>query len=457
MSHHFPKEWSLEYYRDTPEPTDVIVVEEEDDDVIEIDPPVPIVDPSTEIRTCFNLQSGITLDAIMNGTIEPTLENLSNCVMINKTQSIIFIVSNVNNEFLVSNRSYTEWTKEYQKIDKRIADLVDQLPSTTCFDLKLGMLQGFDTTKAKPNFDISPIYDMIRNGLCASNDTYYNFLLDYVAHMFQRPFDRPDITILMLGLQGTGKGTFYKLLQACLGIFAHMEPNFKEFVSYSKKLMASTKLLVCVDECGKLSNDQLQDLKNLSTSKQSLFKIKAKCEPFPIPIYYRIFLFSNDPNVIQTDPSDRRWFYLKGSKKNANRFDNLYQFLNDPLTGQVKPDIAYKFTLDMMTRDISKFNPHHSLVTETHKTLIRSQMKSDDGYVYDFCVINEQWLRSWRTNQLVFEEYKNYIADQKIKNANLDHAFLGLQFLKHCDTKERKLSGKQKKEYQLQEGFKAYK
>jgi len=60
-------------------------------------------------------------------------------------------------------------------------------------------------------------------------------------------------------------------------------------------------------------------------------------------------------------------------------------------------------------------------------------------------------------NQLVFDEYKNYIADLKIKDANLDHAFLGLQFLKHCDTKERKLSGKQKKEYQLQEGFKAYK
>ena len=49
--------------------------------------------------------------------------------------------------------------------------------------------------------------------ICNKNEAVYKYLLDYLAHALQHPEEKPGVMIVLLGGQGTGKGTFGRITQ----------------------------------------------------------------------------------------------------------------------------------------------------------------------------------------------------------------------------------------------------
>ena len=83
--------------------------------------------------------------------------------------------------------------------------------------------------------------------LCDGNRPLYNYLLRYLAHMLQRPEEKPGVIIALLGGQGTGKGTLFRLLraiwsQSCLTVsdIEHVSGRFNAGIERN--------YVICMDE-----------------------------------------------------------------------------------------------------------------------------------------------------------------------------------------------------------------
>ena len=87
---------------------------------------------------------------------------------------------------------------------------------------------GFTPNPSSPsmlNFWVGPIEpdskgnaSLILNHLlqviCSGDTISFDYLIGYLAHMIQKPAEKPGVMIVLLGRQGTGKGMFFNLLRA---------------------------------------------------------------------------------------------------------------------------------------------------------------------------------------------------------------------------------------------------
>ena len=62
--------------------------------------------------------------------------------------------------------------------------------------------------------DWQEIREFIHDVICNGDITLYRYLVLFLAHMIQRPEEKPGIMIVLLGGQGTGKGTLFQILKA---------------------------------------------------------------------------------------------------------------------------------------------------------------------------------------------------------------------------------------------------
>ncbi|HAB37381.1 MAG TPA: hypothetical protein DCE52_05180, partial [Rhodobacteraceae bacterium] len=61
--------------------------------------------------------------------------------------------------------------------------------------------------------DWSVIREFLLLLICNGDRKLYGYLVRFLAHMWQKPEEKPGIMIVLLGGQGTGKGTLFYLLQ----------------------------------------------------------------------------------------------------------------------------------------------------------------------------------------------------------------------------------------------------
>ena len=57
------------------------------------------------------------------------------------------------------------------------------------------------------------IVDFIYTVISNSNQTIFEYLMNYLAHLYQKPEDKPGVMIALMSGQGCGKGVFMQLLQ----------------------------------------------------------------------------------------------------------------------------------------------------------------------------------------------------------------------------------------------------
>ena len=60
--------------------------------------------------------------------------------------------------------------------------------------------------------DCREIIHFLKTVICRRNRAVFMYLIMYLAHMWQKPEEKPGVAIVLLGGQGTGKGTFFQLL-----------------------------------------------------------------------------------------------------------------------------------------------------------------------------------------------------------------------------------------------------
>lgn len=150
--------------------------------------------------------------------------------------------------------------------------------------------------------------------ICDKNDELYEYSLNYLAHMIQKPEEKPGVAYVVKGKKGAGKDTiaeyFGRIITRHYITIANKDQMVGKFNAHQEKC-----LLLHVQE-GFWAGDKRDEgaLKYLITSENAMIEPKGM-NAFPVKSVLRIFISSNEKWVVPATEDERRFFVLNVSNK----------------------------------------------------------------------------------------------------------------------------------------------
>jgi len=196
--------------------------------------------------------------------------------------------------------------------------------------------------------------------------------------MIQRPEEKPGIMIVLLSGQGTGKGTFFRLLRKIWERTTLQVSDVNDVIGQFNAAL-ERNFVICMDEAI-FSGDRksLEKLKSLITEPQC--RIEQKYQPArTIESYHRFFAASNHDHFAQVDKDDRRFLFIRVSsvhKQEDDYFNKVCATIDDD---QAISAMVY----DLKHLDISTFNVRNRPVTNEHISQRTQSLSGFERYWYE--------------------------------------------------------------------------
>jgi hypothetical protein len=223
-----------------------------------------------------------------------------------------------------------------------------------------------------PKFGQWPlIHTLLLEVLCGGRQSEYQYLIKYIAHALQRPWEKPGVMIILLGGQGIGKGTLAKLLKKIWGATFLQVNRIKQVVGDFNGSMERA-YIVFLDEAlfagDRASSDALKSLVTEST-----ISVNEKHQPArQITSYHRFFSATNADHFKATDRDDRRDFVLRVSEHRKG--DHTFW---GALNAEIEQGGVEAFTHDLLAMDLTGFNVR---VKPNTRELTEQKLQSLDNF-----------------------------------------------------------------------------
>ena len=298
-----------------------------------------------------------------------------------------------------------------------------------------GIGQPKNTYNTFVNFPIKPLYgdyslilSHVTDVLCGGDATTSSYVLDYLAHIFQKPNIKPTVAILLKSVEGTGKGTLFKLLKKMLGVNAIQQNGHYQITGRFNSVIAE-KLLVFGDEVDFTSRAIFDRLKGIISESEISLEYKG-LEPISIRNYARFIFAANHDWTITAGERERRFLILEPSDCKVG--DRTYWM---DLHKTIEDNGANFFLDYLLKRDITNFDPYNAPVT---KALIEEKLRAmSDVQQFLFANLSTQSPSSLRYNSdnpatQIISEYQNWLKSSRGDNVPdaVARSVIGKQFSK---------------------------
>lgn len=165
--------------------------------------------------------------------------------------------------------------------------------------------------------DWSLLKKHIFDNLCGGNESYYDWLMDWMADMVQDPADPKGCAVILGGVEGAGKGTLANALAHIFGIHAsivsnsrHLGSQFNDMIMDSVFLFADEVVYAGNNEVANMIKAMVTEKKN---TREAKFGAKEKVDQF-----LHVMMSTNNEWKIAAGPESRRWFVLQVKNDAAN-------------------------------------------------------------------------------------------------------------------------------------------
>ncbi|MGD9545002.1 MAG: primase-helicase family protein, partial [Methylocystis sp.] len=180
-------------------------------------------------------------------------------------------------------------------------------------------------------------------------------VLDFMAHMVQRPWQRVNHALLLTSeAKGVGKSTLGNIMRKLVGVKNSRVAQAKDLKSSFDGWLVG-QLLIQVDEIYEYGNwDLANKLKGVIT--EPTISVNLKYQPqMEVRNFARLILFSNYAAPIELEEGDRRYFVFNSQAQPKD--DAYYEALHGFIEDEEGMNAIYSF---LMRRDLSKFKPFAS-------------------------------------------------------------------------------------------------
>jgi hypothetical protein len=252
--------------------------------------------------------------------------------------------------------------------------------------------------------DISEIIYFLCNVICAGDRSASEYLLNFLAHMLQKPEEKPGIIIVLMGGQGVGKGTLFKLLQAIWKGSVMLVQDIDHVVGRFNSGLERC-FISCMDEAIFRGDRKASErLKALIT--EPFFRIEEKYEPArTIQSFHRFFAATNSNHFGQVDIDDRRYLFLRVSDQKRCDHD-YFRRLNDLFADE---KVIGAFVHSLYQRDLKGVNIFARPQATEH---VIQRVKSLTGFArfwHDFLVREGVGIDgSFLSTDALLTDYGNY-------------------------------------------------
>ena len=223
-----------------------------------------------------------------------------------------------------------------------------------------------------------------------------HIVTQWLAHMFQRPEERPSWHLLLTSDTGTGKGfLFHSILTPLLCKQTKLINSFKRLTGQFSGILAES-MLVMLDDAKSKSDATMTELKSILSESHVVLEKKYEAER-TVEIFSRIIFASNEYRPLRLDPDERRWYVPRRIEHSESRAET--QSLIDSLEDWLDAgglDVVYNY---FMSYSLDGF--HHKRIhqTETLKGMIGASQS-----------VLEEALDVWLEGQLAFTPATLYKA-----------------------------------------------
>lgn len=202
--------------------------------------------------------------------------------------------------------------------------------------------------------DISKFKDLVYH-LSGNNDENRDYLINFLAHIFQFPHINPQVCIVLKGKQGTGKDTLTGIIERIMGKCN----NYLVKVADIQRVVGNftecldQKLVVQINEMDGKDGASLNNrIKDMITTEVNLINRKYQALQTQVN-YIRWFIYSNNISPIVVEQTDRRFFICETADDlvgNRDWFLDFYDLLDDNKYIYA----IYKYLMDI---DLTKYKP----------------------------------------------------------------------------------------------------
>ncbi len=232
--------------------------------------------------------------------------------------------------------------------------------------------------KPIPGGDWQVIGEFLLHVICANDMDLFRYLMMYLAHMLQQPHVKPGIIIVLLGGQGTGKGTFFRILHRVWARTTLIVSDVTQIVGTFNASL-ERNFVICMDEALFAGDKKsIERLKSLVT--EPVIHIEQKYQPSrSIESFHRFFATSNNDFFGQVDADDRRFLFLRVSDQHQtdlSYFEGVHTAIDDDAC-------IGALVHDLLQLDLTGFNPRQRPKTPEHLSQRLQSLGGFERFLYE--------------------------------------------------------------------------
>jgi hypothetical protein len=223
--------------------------------------------------------------------------------------------------------------------------------------------EEFDIDEAQPEF--GEVLQHVRKIICNDDPEIAKFLLGWIAHGIQKPWERPDSSIITTSTEGTGKNMFWNMIRDVIGnrLFRSFG-NARDMVRKFNKQLEGALIVVgseIKDSCEKFD---IEKYKSMITDDTLTIEPKG-VDPYDVRNNTRYVILSNNSCPLNISLGERRMFVYRiddDKKQSVEYYARMAELMK-------LPKVIKAFFHYFARMDLTGFNPRKFPETELRKKM----------------------------------------------------------------------------------------
>lgn len=245
----------------------------------------------------------------------------------------------------------------------------------------LNLWQGFTVSPREGNW--SRLRAHIKDVICSGVVEHFEYLLNWIARLVQKPAERGEVAVVMRGDEGAGKGT---LANALVEIFGKHSKHISDPGHLVGRFNGHLRdcVFLFADEAF-FAGDKARTgvLKAVITEPTLTFEAKNR-NATTSKNHIHIMMASNDDWVVPAGKESRRYFVLDVSPKQIGKWSYFSAIAEEMENG------GYEAMLhDLMKMDISAFQARNFPVTDALRKQREQSLPAVERWLQD--VLSRGW------------------------------------------------------------------
>jgi len=215
------------------------------------------------------------------------------------------------------------------------------------YDISEEIAEKFDEDEAQP------ILDHILDCWCNGDQDSFEYVLDYFAHIIQKPWKKSGVVLCLRSKQGGGKGVVISKIGEIIGDNHFCQNSNANYLFGDFNGQLEGKILVNLDEAFWGGDKKMEgQMKNKITERNQTINKKNK-EAYMISCYANYIISTNNDWFAGTTEDDRRYYCLELNNKYSGRMTKEKEEYFNPIVQAP----AGAFAKILYNRDLTHFNP----------------------------------------------------------------------------------------------------